>query len=37
VLRLVRVAIGTVQLGELPKGQWRALAEDEVRALAATA
>lgn len=34
VLRLVRVAIGSLQLGELPKGHWRLLAEDEVRALA---
>ena len=35
VLRLVRVAIGDVVLGELPKGQWRLLDETEVRALAA--
>jgi 23S rRNA pseudouridine2605 synthase len=34
VLRLVRVAIGSVELGDLPKGQWRRLREDEVRALA---
>ncbi len=34
VLRLVRVAIGTLALGDLPKGQWRPLAEDEVRVLA---
>ena len=33
VLRLVRVAIGTMQLGELPKGQWRELSEAEVAAL----
>jgi 23S rRNA pseudouridine2605 synthase len=33
VLRLVRVAIGTLPLGDLPKGQWRHLDEDEVRAL----
>jgi 23S rRNA pseudouridine2605 synthase len=33
VLRLVRVAIGTLPLGDLPKGQWRRLDEDEVRAL----
>ncbi len=33
VLRLVRVAIGTLQLGELPKGQWRELIEAEVAAL----
>ncbi len=30
VLRLVRVAIGALQLGELPKGQWRELTADEV-------
>jgi 23S rRNA pseudouridine2605 synthase len=30
VLRLVRVAIGSLQLGDLPKGQWRALAPREV-------
>ena len=35
VLRLVRVAIGPVQLGELPKGQWRRLDEAEIAALAA--
>lgn len=34
VLRLVRVAIGALPLGELGKGQWRELVEDEVRALA---
>jgi 23S rRNA pseudouridine2605 synthase len=33
VLRLVRVAIGTLPLGDLPKGQWRRLDENEVRAL----
>ena len=33
VLRLVRVAIGPLQLGELAKGQWRALAGEEVAAL----
>lgn len=33
VLRLVRVAIGTLALGELPKGQWRHLTPDEVEAL----
>lgn len=32
VLRLVRVAIGTLQLGELPKGQWRELSAEEVAA-----
>ena len=33
VLRLVRVAIGPLILGELPKGGWRDLTADEVRAL----
>lgn len=33
VLRLLRVTIGTLQLGELPKGQWRALTAEEVAAL----
>ena len=33
VLRLLRVAIGVLQLGELPKGQWRALTAEEVAAL----
>lgn len=33
VLRLVRVAIGTLLLGDLPKGQWRALTDDEVAGL----
>ncbi|GHC07823.1 hypothetical protein GCM10010080_23090 [Thermomonas carbonis] len=33
VLRLLRVAIGTLQLGELPKGQWRSLTAEEVAAL----
>ena len=33
VLRLIRVAIGTLPLGELPKGQWRALSEEEVATL----
>ncbi|QNP39955.1 pseudouridine synthase [Lysobacter solisilvae (ex Woo and Kim 2020)] len=34
VLRLVRVAIGGIVLGELPKGQWRALSAAEVASLA---
>jgi 23S rRNA pseudouridine2605 synthase len=34
VLRLVRVAVGPLELGELPKGAWRLLRDDEVRALA---
>jgi len=33
VLRLVRVAIGPLPLGALPKGRWRLLTGDEVRAL----
>jgi 23S rRNA pseudouridine2605 synthase len=36
VLRLVRVAIGGLLLGDLPKGQWRRLGEDELRALDAS-
>jgi 23S rRNA pseudouridine2605 synthase len=31
VLRLVRVAIGDLLLGDLAKGQWRALDEQDVR------
>lgn len=34
VLRLVRVAIGPIALGELAKGAWRMLRADEVRMLA---
>lgn len=34
VLRLVRVAIGTLALGGLPKGRWRELTGEEVAALA---
>ena len=33
VLRLVRVAIGRLELGELPKGQWRMLTRREVDSL----
>ena len=33
VLRLVRVAIGALALGELAKGQWRVLSGAEVAAL----
>ncbi len=33
VLRLIRVAIGPLQLGELPKGQWRELSADEIDAV----
>jgi 23S rRNA pseudouridine2605 synthase len=35
VLRLIRVAIGPLALGDLAKGQWRRLSADEVRSLAA--
>ena len=34
VLRLLRVAIGTLTLGELPKGQWRLLTPVECQSLA---
>ncbi|PNS09594.1 pseudouridine synthase [Solilutibacter silvestris] len=34
VLRLVRVAVGSLQLGELPKGQWRELTGEEIESLA---
>ena len=37
VLRLVRVAIGPLALGELAKGAWRHLTPEEVRALARAA
>jgi 23S rRNA pseudouridine2605 synthase len=33
VLRLVRVAIGPLELGDLAKGAWRPLTEEEVAAL----
>lgn len=33
VLRLIRIAIGNLTLGDLPKGQWRELTEEEVAAL----
>jgi 23S rRNA pseudouridine2605 synthase len=33
VLRLVRIAIGSLMLGDLPKGGWRALTEEEINAL----
>jgi 23S rRNA pseudouridine2457 synthase len=32
-LRLVRIAIGPITLGELQPGQWRELSRREVRAL----
>lgn len=34
VLRLIRVAIGTVVLGDLPKGKWRLLTDEEKESLA---
>lgn len=34
VLRLIRVAIGNLELGELAKGRWRVLQAEEVTALA---
>jgi len=36
VLRLVRVAIGPLQLGELPKGRWRRLMAEEMAQLGGT-
>ena len=33
VLRLIRISIGPLTLGTLPKGEWRMLTSDEVRAL----
>jgi 23S rRNA pseudouridine2605 synthase len=33
VLRVVRVAIGSLLLGELPKGQWRMLSPKEIDSL----
>lgn len=36
VLRLIRVAIGALQLGELPKGQWRELTAEEIDGLASS-
>jgi 23S rRNA pseudouridine2605 synthase len=37
VLRLVRVRVGELQLGDLAKGKWRALTEPEIELLAAGA
>ena len=36
VLRLIRVAVGTLTLGDLAKGQWRHLSEEEVAGLVAS-
>ena len=33
VLRVVRVAIGPLLLGELPKGKWRMLTAQEIESL----
>ena len=33
VLRLQRVQIGPIKLGELPPGRWRALTEPEIKSL----
>ncbi len=33
VLRLIRVAVGTLELGDLPKAQWRKLTPQEVESL----
>ena len=33
VVALVRIAIGSVRIGDLPSGQTRALSADEVKAL----
>jgi 23S rRNA pseudouridine2605 synthase len=33
VLRLVRVCVGKLQLGDLPKGKWRALTDQEIASL----
>jgi 23S rRNA pseudouridine2605 synthase len=37
VLRLVRVSVGDVELGDLAKGAWRRLSEQEIESLASTA
>jgi 23S rRNA pseudouridine2605 synthase len=37
VLRLVRVCIGDLQLGQLPKGGWRTVTEQEIESLGAAA
>lgn len=35
VLRLIRVQIGPIRLGELPQGKWRTLTETEIKSLLA--
>jgi 23S rRNA pseudouridine2605 synthase len=37
VLRLIRVGIGDLQLGQLPKGAWRVVTQQEIASLAAPA
>jgi 23S rRNA pseudouridine2605 synthase len=37
VLRLIRVCIGELELGQLPKGGWRVVTEHEIESLAPTA
>jgi 23S rRNA pseudouridine2605 synthase len=37
VLRLVRVCVGNLQLGQLPKGGWRIVTEQEIESLAPVA
>jgi 23S rRNA pseudouridine2605 synthase len=37
VLRLVRVCVGDLQLGQLPKGGWRIVTEQEIESLAPVA
>ncbi len=37
VLRLIRVCVGGLQLGQLPKGGWRAVTEHEIESLAPAA
>jgi pseudouridine synthase len=36
VLKLVRLAIGPVRIGDLPIGKWRRLSDEEIRALGGT-
>jgi 16S rRNA U516 pseudouridylate synthase RsuA-like enzyme len=33
VLRLQRIQIGRIRLGELPSGKWRTLTETEIKSL----
>jgi len=37
VLRLLRIAVGPIRLGDLPRGAWRRLTREEIEALARTA